>query len=171
MLIYLLLQNLYSFCLFIFVYFILLYVFVLVGYDDFTFLAGISANFVSPIPSPIVFDDAKITLGDHYNTTTGIYTVPLAGIYEFYVQIESYLETDNDWGFDLVVDGERITYTRHDASGSVEDFENVSLSSTILLQLSAGQQVWVEPLLLDGLHGSSSGVMYSWFSGHLISAD
>ena len=113
------------------------------GYSDLTFLAGISVNFVTPVPSPIVFDDAKINPGDHYNQTTGIYTVPQDGIYEFTVQIESYLESDNDWGFDLVVDGDRTTYTRHDVSGSGDDFENVSLSSTIIFELLAGRQALI----------------------------
>ena len=144
----------------------------LVGYGDLTFLAGISAQTVSPIPAPIVFDDAKINPGNHYDPTTGIYTVPLDGIYEFYAQIESYVDSNNDWAFYIVVDDEDITFTRHEASGSENIDENVSSSSTLLLQLSTGQQVWVEPFVLDGLYGTdSAGLMYSWFSGHLISAD
>ena len=141
----------------------------MIGYSDFTFLAGISANDVSPIPTPIVFDDHKINLGDHYNPTTGIYTVPLDGIYEFYVQIESYQDSNNDWGFEIVVDGEDVSYTRHDASGSSASNEAVSACLTVLVHLSAGQEVWVETIL-EGLFGSSNE-MYSWFSGHLISAD
>ena len=140
-----------------------------VGYNDFAFLATITGN-LSPVPNPVVFNDARINPGDHYDPTTGICTVPLDGTYQFNVQIESNLDSDNDWGFDLVVDAERITYTRHDASGSGSSDENVSLFSAILLQLSAGQQVWIEALDLDGLYGSSS-VMFSWFSGDFISAD
>lgn len=51
----------------------------MVGYGDYTFLAGIFATSVSPIPSPVLFDDARINPGDHYNITSGIHTVPLDG--------------------------------------------------------------------------------------------
>ena len=48
------------------------------------FLAAVSGG--AQIPSnPIVFDYSFINHGNHYDNTTGIYTVPIDGIYEFYV--------------------------------------------------------------------------------------
>ena len=94
--------------------------------------------------------------------------VSLNGTYEFYIQIESYEDSNNDWAFVIVVDSQTISYTRHDASGSSASDEKVSVSSTIIFQISAGQQVWVETPGLDSLIGTSAGVN-SWFSGHLIS--
>ena len=143
----------------------------LTGYSDLTFLAGIRASTVTPPSDPIVFDDARINPGEHYDPMTGIYTAPLDGIYEFTVQIESNLESDNDWGFWVNVDGEDTTFTSHDASGSSSSNEWVSASSTLLVDLSAGQEVLVVTDL-DSMHGSSDDlIMFSWFSGHLISAD
>ena len=136
---------------------------------DFAFLAGISAFTVAPVPAPVIFDDDKINLGDHYDPKTGIYTVPLNGIYEFYVQIESYLDSDNDWEIYVLVDDETFAFTRYDASGSSVSNENVSTSSTVLVHLSAGQGASVETTV-DALFGSDSE-MYSWFFGHLLRAD
>ena len=130
------------------------FIFIFVGYDDFTFLATISVNPVTPVPTPVVFDDAQINSGGHYDPTTGIYTVPLNGIYEFYVQIESYQDTDNDWSFSVYVDGDEIAFTRHDASGSSQSGESVSAFLTVLVHLSTGQETWVQAANLDGLYGS-----------------
>ena len=132
-------------------------------------MATVSVNIVTPVPEPIVFDDAKINQGDHYDPTTGIYTVSLDGTYEFFAQIESYQDSNNDWYFIVRVDGESILFTRHDASGSSASNEAVSACSTVSVHLFAGQEVWVETDLA-GMYGSS-GEMFSWFSGQLISAD
>ena len=43
-----------------------------VGYGDFTFWARISADTLSPIPAPVIFDDDRINPGGHYDATTGI---------------------------------------------------------------------------------------------------
>ena len=108
--------------------------FILLGYSHAMFLASLSSNTDSLGSSPIIFDNVFLNLGSHYNATTGIYTVPLDGIYEFYSQIESLEDSDNDWQFHIYVDGGIATLTRHDASGSASN-ENVSLSSTVLLKL------------------------------------
>ena len=36
----------------------------------------------------IVFDNDKINEGGHYNVTTGLYTAPMAGIYQYFVYID-----------------------------------------------------------------------------------
>ena len=124
------------------------------GYDNLTFLATIGTHFIRPIPEPIV--------------DKGLYTAPLNGTYEFYVQILSYNDAFNDWGFDVVMDEEVISYTRYSSTSRLP-FED-SISSTVYVHLSVGQYVYVEPVNLGGKNGSE-GYMMSWFSGRLISAD
>ena len=140
----------------------------ILGYSDTTFFAGIEVDFETPA-DPIDFDDDRINPGGHYDASTGIYTVPLDGTYEFNVQIESYSDFNNDWGFWVLVDGIEVTFSRHDASGSTDNDENVSLSSTVLLNLTSGQEVWVKTDV-NVLYGTVVG-LNSWFSGHIIYAE
>jgi hypothetical protein len=50
----------------------------------------------------IVFTDILLNLGDSYNTNTGIYTVPLGGIYLFTVQL--CIDNSEIIHYELVVD-------------------------------------------------------------------
>ena len=75
------------------------------GYHQTSFLATFSANTLTPT-NPIVFDVTRLNPGGHYDNTTGIYTVPLDGIYQVIFHI---------WGYDdaviyphLVVDGIQV---------------------------------------------------------------
>ena len=140
------------------------------GYANLTFLATIRAFYVTLVPEPIIFDDARINSGGYYNPNTGLYTAPLNGTCEFYVQLETYNYNGayDNWGFEVVMDQKEISYTRYSSASNLPFVE--SISSTVLIHLSTGQYVYVEPVGLDGLYGSDIA-MYSWFSGRLISAD
>ena len=59
------------------------------GYSDKTFLATFDVYTLTPT-NPIVFNYPVYNAGGHYDSTTGIYTVPLDGTYEFTVHIWSY---------------------------------------------------------------------------------
>ena len=61
----------------------------------------------------------------------------------------------------------QITYTW--AYGDITYDERL-LESVIVLSLTAGQQVWVDPSSITTMYGSTSNGMISWFSGHLIHA-
>ena len=132
------------------------------AYEDTYFLATISETYISPVPDPIVFDEARINPGGHYDPTTGIYTVPQDGIYEFYVHILSGDETDERWAFSLAVDDADVDYTLQ--IGDVDYLDYISDDSSEMLELSSGQQVSVI------LGSASNDVMFSWFSGRLIKA-
>ena len=78
---------------------------IVAGYHDTSFLATFDVNDFIPT-NPIVFDVTRLNPGGHYDNTTGIYTVPLDGIYQFIFHI---------WGRDdavihphLVVDGTQV---------------------------------------------------------------
>ena len=78
------------------------------AYEDTYFFATMSESSISPVPDPIVFDDARINPGGHYDPTTGIYTVPQNGTYEFYVHLLNTEDEDLSFGFSLDVDGADI---------------------------------------------------------------
>ena len=134
-------------------------------------MATISEYSISDLTDPMIFDETRINPGGHYDNTTGIFTVPVDGIYEITTHLYNSPDVDNVLSQYLKVDGQNVTYTVHSDYTS-EAEERVSLSSTVLLSLTREQQVWVYPRLTDGVYGSSGpGYMYSWFTGHLISAD
>ena len=75
------------------------------GYSGTAFLATFDTGSLPP-GNPIVFNYPVINTGGHYNPTTGIYTVPLDGTYEFIIRIRT--RNDANCGAVLVVDGLRV---------------------------------------------------------------
>ncbi len=115
------------------------------------------------IQDPIIFDRDIINPGSHYSTTTGKYTAPYDGVYEFsfYVQFQGYVSIHmhvDDSIVDSHVDsfiGNQFTAFR---------------SSTLLLELTTGQTVHLKQYRPDsGVLGDPS-FLYSYFSGKLIYA-
>ena len=54
------------------------------------FFATLSTNIIFETAYQTVpFDNVKINEGEHYNSTTGIYTAPVAGMYQFYWYIRA----------------------------------------------------------------------------------
>ena len=127
-----------------------------------------SENQISPVPDPLVFDQARINPGGHYDPTTGIYTVPEDGIYEFYVHILNGQETEDRYAFSLVVDATDVDYTLFDNDADNPDL--VSSDSSEMLELSSGQQVSVTPVSVTEIRGTGGDLMFSWFSGRLTKA-
>ena len=59
----------------------------------------------------------------------------------------------------------QVTYIYENNPGFPYD----TLNMAVILQLQAGQQVWVQPFELNLIYGATSGDgIYSWFSGHLV---
>ncbi|XP_060557323.1 complement C1q tumor necrosis factor-related protein 2-like, partial [Ruditapes philippinarum] len=116
----------------------------------------------------IVFPDILLNLGDSYNTDTGVFTVPLGGIYLFTVQLcydqSKYIDTG------LVVDNVYMDIAQYqDNYSSVCCYK---LTTTVSVQ--SGNKVWVKVISRSGsgqiLHHSDT---YYWtsFSGVLIHTD
>ena len=133
-----------------------------------SFLATIGAERFTPVPNPIVFDETRLNPGGHYDNTTGIYTIPIDGIYEFNVNVRG--QPDHDFGSYLVRDGVDIAHVRN------ADIGGPGYMSTLLVipvHATTGQKFWVRPYSLDAMYGrvESDGELVSWFAGRLISAD
>ena len=80
------------------------------GYSETTFLATITLG-TTPA-NPLVFDVAVINTGGFYNTATGIYTVPVDGVYEFTVHLFTTAESDDAGAAFLVVDNTRVSHSQ-----------------------------------------------------------
>ena len=137
-------------------------------YVDTLFLATIGAEEVSPVPNPIPFNETRLNPGGHYDNTTGIYTIPIDGIYEFNINVRG--DEDNDFGFYFERDGVDVAHARN-ADGTGPGY--LSCLLVVPVHATAGQQFWVRPWSLDAIFGrtDNDGELTSWFAGRLISAD
>ena len=74
-------------------------------YGETSFLASFDSNPGTPT-DPIVFNIPALNPGDHYNASSGYYTVPIDGVYEFSFHI--WVVTDSGFDAYLVVDGVQV---------------------------------------------------------------
>ena len=130
------------------------------GYQDATFLAALSSTVSG---DALIFDREEINPGGHYDSSTGVYTVPYDGIYQFSVNAQ--------WNFGYV--SVRVYVDRLTAGSHVDligDASTIYRSPTFILELTAGQTVEVIQLLsISGVRGCETSLC-SYFTGHLISA-
>ena len=61
----------------------------------------------------------------------------------------------------------QVTYTYDSDTDTTTDIINM----VVILELQAGQEVYLEPTSMNSIYGVIDGTgMYSWFSGHLVYA-
>ena len=111
-------------------------------------------------PVTIVFNDAQLNVGGHYNAGSGTFTVPIAGVYEFHVSL---LTQGGSYRCqaEIRVNGSGRT-TLEQASG----YSYQQGSMTLMLSLAASDFVTVTlTTSSDGMYG----VGYNSFSGRLVS--
>ena len=75
------------------------------GYSGLSFLATFDVGTLTPT-DPIVFNNPVHNSGGHYDPTTGIYTVPQDGIFQFFFRIIAY--EDSSTGAFLIVDDVQV---------------------------------------------------------------
>ena len=126
-------------------------------YGDTIFLAALSSS-TSGSANPMIFNKAEINPGGHYNSSTGYYTVPYNGIYQFHVQMAAY---SCPIFIHIYVDGSNLG--THTDVYYHQDYQ----SATMLLDLQAGQTVHV--YRAGGAYGCTN-CLTSYFWGHMISA-
>ena len=112
----------------------------------------------------IIFDNDKINEGGHYNVTSGVYTAPVTGIYQFF----PYIRSNPKANLHLRVDGSSYlnTVEHYDGEAGVE-----AEGASVIVRLQAGQTVYVttgdEPYTV---HGNTDG-RSTWFGGYLLFPD
>ena len=74
-----------------------------------------------------------VNYGENYDSTTGIYTVPINGLYEFNIQIYCRLN-ENTCVYYITVDGTQMTDTPFPLSGTINDNDNIGLTTTVILK-------------------------------------
>ena len=76
-----------------------------VDYSDTSFLVTFEDGLVS-VTEVMVFDSVIMNSGEHYNTSSGIYTVPLDGTYQIVLHV--FTDTTDQFGAAMIVDGEFV---------------------------------------------------------------
>ena len=132
------------------------------------FYATLSENVVFETNyQTIVFDNDKINEGGHYNTTTGVYTAPVPGIYQFFL----YSRSTPKANFHLRVDGSNYMNPVENYLDEVEGGEQEADGASVIVRLQAGQTVYVdtggEPSTVVGNPEGRS----TWFEGYLLFPD
>nr|KAG5696044.1 hypothetical protein BaRGS_017156 [Batillaria attramentaria] len=131
------------------------------------FQAELSEAVVDLAPNEqLVFDQVVTNEGAGYNTSTGRFRAPVSGTYMFIVnftadwkeQMYVFLKVDNASGRKMasISDGRAGSWSH--ATGSV------------ILQLAAGQEVWLKRAGIPNSTVGLKGQSYSSFSGFLIRA-
>ncbi|XP_078702818.1 complement C1q-like protein 4 [Branchiostoma floridae x Branchiostoma belcheri] len=114
----------------------------------------------------VTYDNVYVNVGAAYNRSSGKFVAPVAGIYSFTFNGMTRSVTSASYWIALIQnDLPRATlWEDNTSSGSVH-----SSSNTVLLQLAAGDQVFVE--LRQGKFLNSNFNRHVTFSGFLIHAD
>lgn len=109
----------------------------------------------------MVFNSTRVNIGNHFDTSTGKFTAPVAGTYFFNTTC---LSTSNASSNDLQirVDGTNVAQARADVGSSAHN----SVSVTVIVTLTANQVVDVYIAGGSGFYGSSGE--YNTFCGYLI---
>ena len=102
--------------------------------------------------------------GGHYNTFTGIFTVPQTGVY--LLTFSFGVEHINDWtDVRLVVNNREIVDATGQVLGSVQ---RLTSGNTAIIKLNKGESVWLENINNDSELMSGTFYRRTTFSGALL---
>ncbi|PVD39583.1 hypothetical protein C0Q70_02218 [Pomacea canaliculata] len=109
----------------------------------------------------MMYNTAQINIGGAFNTVTGVFTAPIAGLYVFFANCMSVATTDLDLG--ILVDGQR-----YGGCYSFTQEGNGQGANMVTVHLTQGQQVWVH---MYRPSRTVRGNVWNSFSGFLVKTD
>ena len=122
------------------------------------FTAGVTSEITSWNSGTLVFPKVITNVGSGYNPSDGVFTAPRAGLYVFFVNVQSY--TNKIIYVDIVLNGaskvRTMAYTNYDAGPNLA-----------VLSLQTGDRVWIKHYSGQGYWTESTGPITT-FSGFLI---
>ena len=116
----------------------------------------------------IVFDDARTNVGNHYNTSDGKFTAPVAGTYAFFFYAMSNFQVSN---VNIAVEFWKNGSYIGDASPlgrQSSDYMHGQISGHIILTLAVNDYIQVKNAGGTDATLYMTGNAHNEFSGHLI---
>jgi hypothetical protein len=147
------------------------------GLDRFSakpmFMAHLSSNYTLPAVNTyytMVWQTAVYNVGSDYNSSTGVFTAPVDGVYHFMTLIRWPVYTAGGFAEVNINTGNGHDYHFHDCKWSANSsYETVVLSK--IMQLDANDTAYVRVRVGAGtLPAIQSGSSYSKFAGSLLHA-
>jgi len=141
-----------------------------INLGKYTFSAYISSASISNPAGTVIFDSVFVNESSAYDTSTGIFTAPVAGNYLF----SSFL---NFGGLGAVtaalvafnIDTYAYQWGEINPTNATDSYGYFSMQSTLIMPLTVGQQVKVATGFGGGaIRGSGAGYNVSNFSGCLL---
>nr|XP_022291261.1 multimerin-2-like [Crassostrea virginica] len=127
------------------------------------FTAGVTSGSSSWNSGTLVFPVVITNLGNGYNPSDGVFTAPTAGVYVFFVNVQSY-DTKSIY-VDIVLNG--ATKVRTMAYSYAGHGYHEAGPNLAVLSLQTGDRVWVKHHAGQGYHTNSDSPLTT-FSGFLI---
>ena len=125
------------------------------------FTASVSSGSSSWTGSTLVFPTVITNVGNAYNSSDGVFTAPRAGVYVFFVNVQSY-NTQSIY-MDIVLNGATKVRTMAYSIGGNDNYEAGPNLAVLFLQ--TGDRVWVKKYAGQGYHHEGP---VTTFSGFLI---
>ena len=126
------------------------------------FTAGVTSSSSSWSSGTLVFPKVITNVGSGYNPSDGVFTAPRAGVYVFFVNVQSY--NTKAIYVDIVLNGTLKVRTMAETSSSDHYDAGPNLA---VLSLQTGDRVWVKHYSGQGYNTHTDGPITT-FSGFLI---
>jgi hypothetical protein len=130
------------------------------------YISSITNLYTSPGYEIVVFDSEEFDYGNNYDTTTGIFTAPTNGIYQFNMIVTTAdVKPNEDMILIFYKNGYVYKYLERKSSAT-NDWQD--LSGSVTTELNAGDMIYVEYGVSDSNWYILGSFPNSYFSGHRV---
>ena len=120
----------------------------------------------------VVYDTVDFDTTSSFNTSTGVYTAPVTGIYQFSVFVNPDMSSgtaDRMWGY-FRIPNKTLDYQFAHLPTYASD--RLGFSGSLIVDLTANDTIYVTTYVNQGTTYSHNGddgqFKYNWFTGYLI---